>query len=507
MCNQKIAAGPFQANWESLQQYRCPAWFQDAKLGIFLHWGICTIPAFNGHYGRHMYFQHKPDNLDGSGWVDGSDRVYRYHVQTFGHPTEFGYKDFIPLWQAENFDADELTRLFRRVGAKYIVPLAVHHDNFDNWDSQHHRWNSVQMGPRRDIIGEWQSACAKHDMRFGFSTHLNGGHEARFFQGACDTTGPLAGVPYDTEDPDYQDLYIRRTPDRRQLLPGFGESYFNRHKDLLDRYTPDIWYVDGPLAYGEYGLQLGAHYYNLNRAKHGGDLQGVLNLKHSFPPGAATKDLECCLAPEISPDPWQGCTTMNPGWFYTRPGANATKSAEAGDSDNLGCESEDPLRHTAHSLIHMFLDMISKNGCMLLNVGQYADGSLSPVYVRELEKLGAWLSVNAEAVYGSRPWVVFGEGPAEFSGGLGSEPRHPWAGPNVRFTAQGETLYAFLYEWPDDRNCQIHSLQPDAFAVGRVELLATGEPLAFSQSAGGLAVTMPPRCTTEFAHCLRLSPA
>ena len=180
--------GKFKPDFESLKQYQCPEWFRDYKFGIFLHWGVNSVPGFNGHYGRYMYWQSKPENVEGTGWSEKGSDVYDHHVKNYGHPSKFGYKDFIPMWKAEKFDADKLAKFFKKIGAKYVVPMAVHHDNFDNWDSKYHKWNSVNMGPKRDIIGEWKKACQDNDLRFGVSSHFNGGHENVFFQGASDFT-------------------------------------------------------------------------------------------------------------------------------------------------------------------------------------------------------------------------------------------------------------------------------------------------------------------------------
>ncbi|MCG8684015.1 MAG: alpha-L-fucosidase, partial [Desulfobacterales bacterium] len=308
--------GKFKPDFESLKQYRCPEWFRDYKFGIFLHWGVNSVPGFNGHYGRYMYWQSKPENVEGTGWNEKGSDVYDHHVKNYGHPTKFGYKDFIPMWKAEKFDANKLARLFKKIGARYVVPMAVHHDNFDNWDSKHHKWNSVNMGPKRDIIGEWKKACQDNGMRFGVSSHFNGGHENVFFQGATDFTGPLAGVPYDSADPKYEDFYFKRTEDRKKILPEFGKEFLKRHLDLIDKYEPDLLYFDGGLPYGENGLKVAAHFYNRNMKAHDGRLEGVLNLKRGFPEGAATLDMEKGQADSLRELPWQTDTTINDGWFY-----------------------------------------------------------------------------------------------------------------------------------------------------------------------------------------------
>ncbi len=233
-----IADGPFEPKADSFcKHYTCPEWFRDAKFGIYSHWGLCTIPGFDGHYARFMYAQHEPQayrddkNIKRrpmSGYKPGRESVYEYHVKNFGHPSQFGYKDFIPLWKAEKFNAMELAALFKEVGAKYFGVMAVHHDNFDNYNSTYHEWNSVKMGPKKDIVGEWKKACEAYGLRLAVTSHLsNHGHEHVFFQGESDTTGPLKGVPYDTMDPANDGLYGYRTPDRLKLVnPRFAQHWY-----------------------------------------------------------------------------------------------------------------------------------------------------------------------------------------------------------------------------------------------------------------------------------------
>ncbi len=492
-----------------MKSYECPEWFRDAKFGIFLHYGVNSVPGYNGHYARHMYWQEKPDVVKGTGWTPDTPDVYRHHVETYGHPSVFGYKDFIPMWKAEKFDADQLAVFFKSIGAKYVVPMAVHHDNFDNWDSKHHRWNAVDMGPKRDLIGEWEKACRKHDLFFGVSSHFNAGHEHVFFQGNADTKGPLKGIAYDTQDPRYTDFYFKRRPDRRKILPEFGKDFLKRHIDLIDSYTPDLLYFDGPLPYGEYGMKVGAHFLNTSHAKTGGKNNGVLNLKRGFPKGGATKDIEKGQADKLLPEPWQTDTTINPGWFYLGSIKKAAVvDGEKSDRNAHPAVAGDGLRMNAGQIIDNLIDIVSKNGNMLLNVGQKADGSIPQVYKDELKKVGAWITKNGEAIYGTRPWIIYGEGPTQIKTGFDTEPLSPWKAEDIRFTTKGKTLYTFLLDTPKDGKITIKSLSSKQTELGKIStitMVGDDSSLTYSRTEDGLSVTLPEGLAQDFAHVLKIT--
>lgn len=499
----------FEPTWESLSQYECPEWFRDIKFGIFLHWGLNSVPGINGHYARHMYWQEKPVPVKGTGWTKDTPAIYKHHVKTYGHPSEFGYKDFIPMWKAENFDANQLATFFKSIGARYVVPVAVHHDNFDNWNSIHHRWNSANMGPKKDIVGDWKKACEEHGLRFGVSTHFNGGHEHVFFQGSTDATGPLAGVPYDTLDPEYEDLYGKRTPDHRKILPEFGDEFLKRHLQLIDDYEPDLLYFDGPLPYGDAGMQVAAHFHNTSIKKHGTQ-SGVLNLKRGFPDGAATLDIEKGQADKLRAKPWQTDTTINPGWFYLGntdeiDGIESFEQSYERSHNNEGKSSE--LRMDAALIIDNLVDIVSKNGNMLLNVGQKADGSISPIYIEELKKVGAWLELNGEAIYGSRPWKNFGEGPTQIKTGYDTEPLKPWSAKDIRFTTKGDTIFAIALDWPDE-DLIIKSLSTQELSleeITSIKLIGDKTSLKWERTNEGLIIKLPKKKSGNFAHVFKIT--
>ena len=494
-----IAAGPFAPSWDSLKQYQCPDWFRDAKFGIFMHWGPCTVAEENGWYGRTMYLQ---DLSQGAKCMPRHGQSYEYHVKKFGHPSTFGYKDLIPRWKAEKWDPDALVAFYKQIGARYVVPVAVHHDNFDCYDSSLQSWNSVNMGPKRDVAGEWKKACAKHGLRFGLASHSE--QAWHWFETAhgADVRGPLKGVPYDGrlrkadgrglwwEGHDPQDLYCRphawdAEPDEAHL-----RNWYLRTKEMVDKYQPDLLYFDGGLPFGDYGLRIAAHLYNANRAWHGGTLEAVLNIKHmpdEVNEQAAVLDIERGQSDRLREKPWQTDTTVNPGWFY-RPGQ---------------------LSLTAPVIVHNLADIVSKNGNLLLNVGLRADGTLPDEQRDVLLGVGRWLEVNGEAIYGTRPWTIYGEGPTRITKGRFNEPTKPYTVEDIRFTAKGDVLYAILLGWPENGSAVIRSLAAGApqgqGEITSISLLGSDAKLAWTRDAQGLSVKLPATKPCDHAYVLKIT--
>ena len=524
-----IANGPFKPIKQSfIDNYQCPEWFRDAKFGIYMHWGLNTVAGFDGHYGRFLYMQHEPEaakidretkrNPSMSGYKPGKEMVYQYHVQHFGHPTKFGYKDFIPLWKADKFNADSLAAFFKDCGAKYIGVMAVHHDNFDLYNSTYQPWNAYRMGPKIDIVGAWEKACKKEHLRFAITSHLsNGFHEHLFYQGETDATGPLAGVPYDTKDPKNDGLYGKRTPDRlRRLNPEFAQNWYHRTKELIDKYNPDLLYLDGGLPNGAYGLNLAAHFYNHNiKAK--GKLDGVFAIKDKSR-GGFTLDVELAGVKDIQPNPWQVDNTINPGWFYlgksiTSELPKTKKTDDAGMSVGTLTENgDDPVRLTADQIIDNLADIVSKNGNMMLNVGLKPDGSLSETYRKELVSIGQWLKTNGEAIYNTRPFTVFGEGPFKLpETGNFNDNQYHYTAEDIRFTQSkdGKIVYAILLDWPGNgKEIAIKSLgKKGLVSLKNVTLLATHESLKYSQDEEGLHILMPNKAVGEYAFVLMITGA
>lgn len=516
------ADGPVRPTPTSLAaNYHCPDWFRDSKFGIYMHWGLGTVAGFNGHYARYMYHQQEPAAARRdvathrwppmSGYQPGQEVVYQHHTNTFGHPSRFGYKDFIPLWHADKFDPAALARLYKDCGAKYIGVMAVHCDNFDNYDSTYQAWNSFRMGPRRDIVAEWKAACAGEHLRFAIGSHLsNEYHEHLFYQGESDADGPLQGVPYDTLDPQNDGLYGHRTPDRlRRLNPEFARNWYRRTQELIDKYNPDLLYLDGGLPNGDYGLNLAAHFYN-HYLKVNGHPEGVMTIKRTLPAGF-TLDIELAGADKILANPWQVDSTLNPGWFYlgaseSETSTNANRTDDAGMSAARAARSgPDELRLTAGQVIHNLVDIVSKNGNLLLNVGLRPDGSLPDTFRHELLEIGRWLQVNGEAVYGTRPYRIFGEGPFHLpKGGVTyNDNLYQFTAHDIRFTTKGGLLYAIVLALPS-APVVIKSLGLRAGTIGAVSLLGSPDRITWQQNGDALTIQPSSKWPCEHAIAYRV---
>lgn len=471
----KLARGPFKPDWKSLQQYRCPDWFRNAKFGIWAHWGPQAVPRQGDWYARNMY-------------QEGSDD-YKHHLATYGHPSKSGYKDIIPLWKADKWEPDRLMELYRKAGARYFVAQAVHCDNFDLWDSKFQRWNAVQMGPKRDMVGTWKQAALKQGMRFGVSEHL--GYSRCWFQTShgADKTGHFAGVPYDGADARWRTLYHPADPldcCRYSDAPDWQREWFNRIEDLVDHYQPDLLYSDGGIPFGEVGRSLVAHFYNESIRTHGGRLEAVYNCKlmkdsGDFVESVSVQDVERGAMREIQPLPWQ-TDTSNGDWYFR----------------------ENDRYKTAAQVIRLLADIVSKNGNMLLNIVQYPDGSLPPESATLLKELAAWMSINGEAIHGTRPWRVYGEGPTVVAGGHFKE-EFPFTARDIRFSTKGDALYALVLGWPDDGRLRIRALATSAGKIASVELLGASGELDWSQQDNGLRVTLPKKKPCDHAYALKIT--
>ncbi|MEO0796698.1 MAG: alpha-L-fucosidase [Verrucomicrobiota bacterium] len=489
MLQQDITAGegPFKASPESLQQFTCPEWFRDAKFGIWAHWGPQGGPKNGDWYARNLYMQ----DFDPG---DGPHRnVYDYHCERFGHPSEVGYKDVIKCWQAENFDPDALISLYKRVGAKYFMALAVHTDNVDCWDSKYHRWNSVNIGPKKDIVALWRDAVRKHGLRFGVSEHTSNYYHWFGTSHGADKTGPLAGVPYDGNDERYQDLYNSVYVDKKDewLTPAdypkeWAKEWYFRMKDLLDKYEPDLFYSDGAFALDEYSLAIVAYYYN-ESIRLNGKLEGAYTQKNhpglgTFIPGAGIFDIERGLAQGITEDPWQIDTCLG-NWFYEE-----------------GFEYKTP-----EMVLHFLIDVVSKNGNMMLSVPLRPEGTLDEGCTHILNEMQEWLDTNGEGIFSSRPWKVFGEGGVTaYESKCHNEAPIEAQENEFRFTKSkgGDTIYAFIMKYPGAKEIAINSFANEE-KVGSVELLGYG-PVSFSQDASSLKVTLPENAPSKYASTLKI---
>lgn len=512
-----VATGKFKPAWESLRQYRVPEWFRDAKFGLWAHWGPQCQPARGDWYAREMYSQ-------------GSDK-YREHVALYGHPSKFGFKDVIHEWKAENWDPEKLLALYERVGARYFFALANHHDNFDNWDSKYQPWNSVNLGPKKDLMAGWSAAARRHGMKFGVSVHA--AHAWSWYEVAqgADATGPLAGVPYDGKltradgkgtwwdgfDP--QDLYEQRhapSPGFAELLKihsrwswdngvvppdrAYCEKFYNRTMDLINRYHPDLLYFDDtalPLwPVSDAGLKIAAHFYNSHDRQSGDDgvmFNKILNDEQSR---CMAWDIERGSSNRIEAQPWQTDTCLG-DWHYSE------------------AVFKNHRYKTAADVVHLLVDVVSKNGNLLLNVPLRGDGTPDSDELAILEGIAAWMQINRECIYGTRPWTVFGEGPQietavpltgqGFNEGKGA----PFSDKDIRFTTKGGVLYAVVMGAPQG-TVRIHSLGTAAgllgAPVGSVELLGGSQPLAWSQTGPALEITVPASLPNPIAVVFRIVP-
>jgi alpha-L-fucosidase len=472
-----IAQGPFQPSIESLRQYQYPDWFRDSKLGIWAHWGPQAVPMFGDWYARHLYVQGHPQ--------------YKDHLEHYGHPTKLGHKDIIPLWKAEKWDPDRLMAMYKKAGARYFVSMGVHHDNFDLWNSTHHKWNAVKMGPHRDVVGDWQKAAKKLGLRFGVSEHL--GASFTWWQDShrSDKTGPLAGVPYDGADPQYHDLYHwpAAADDKGWYSkdPRWHHLWFARIRDLVDQYQPDLLYTDGGVPFGnETGLSMIAHLYNASASRNSGKADAVYTCKQKSE-GGWVEDLERGVMPGIRPLPWQTDTSIG-DWFYNR-----TWKYRGADW-----------------VIQMLVDIVSKNGNLLINVVQRPDGSLDPEAEKVLAEMAEWIAINGEAIYQTRPWLVHGEGPVRARGGHFKED-FAYTAKDIRFTSKGDhTLYAFALGWPAEKKLLIRSVARFPEVTGKIaaiELLGHQGPLKWTHDGDGLAIDLPDQKPCDYAIALKISGA
>lgn len=506
-----VARGPIQPTWESLvQNYRVPDWFRDAKFGIWAHWTAQCVPAQGDWYARRMYIQ--------------GDPAYDYHVKTYGHPSKFGFMEIDNLWKAERWEPEKLMARYKRAGAKYFFALANHHDNFDAYDSKHHAWNSVNVGPKKDIVGTWAKVARADGLRFGVSNHS--AHAWHWFQAAYgyDAEGPNAGVRYDAatltradgkgkwwDGLDPQELYTGRNlvvpngittikamkewhrkntgawnENPPPMNPAFTEKWFRRCQDLVDKYQPDVLYFDDTeLPLGQAGLDIVAHYYNADLARNKGKLEAVVNAKHMKPEhvAALVEDIERGVATGIRPHPWQTDTCIGQ-WHYSRAVAEQNRYKKVGQ------------------VVDMLLDIVSKNGNLMLSVPVRGDGTIDEHEVAFLEGMAAWMKTNDEGIFGSRPWRVYGEGPSTVEtpeagqfGGARDMRSKPYTIEDIRFTTKGDTLYAYLLAPHPAAQAVIKSLATNSPHTGgrKVEdvRLAGGGKLEWSQGAQSLSVKLP----------------
>ncbi|WP_391540449.1 alpha-L-fucosidase [Rubripirellula lacrimiformis] len=486
-----IAQGPFQPDWKSLGKYEIPQWYKDAKFGIFIHWGAYSVPAHGSEwYPRQMYIK---DQRRGVNFFD-------YHVKTYGPQKTFGYKDFIPEFKAEKFDAAQWAKLFKDTGARYVIPVAEHHDGFPMYDCAFTRWDASEMGPKRDVIAELSTAVRAEGMKFGVSSHR-----------AFNWMFYVRDESFDNADPSLADLYGRPLPflfdedaaDYQKKFPPqdqqFKDDWLARSCELVDKYKPDVFWFDFGItpkqdatyetnSYADHLKKFAAYYYN--QSSEWNDGLGIINYKfNAFPEDAAVLDKERSKMAEIRKPFWQTDTAVSSSsWGYTK----------------------NQKYKTPDRLVDDLVDIVSKNGCLLLNVGPRPDGTIPEEDQAILKAIGGWLDINGEAIYDTSYWTTFGEGPTSVSTGHVSEAKDkPFTAQDLRFTTRDDVLYVTGLAWPDNHRVKVASLAKGSKLytddVKSVTLLGSDETVTWTQDTDGLNVKLPKTRPSEFAYVLKIT--
>ncbi|MFI3318553.1 MAG: alpha-L-fucosidase [Rikenellaceae bacterium] len=487
-------APKFEKSIESLKQYECPEWFRDAKFGIWAHWGPQSVPMQGDWYARAMYEQHYSNK--------NKAHVYGYHLENYGHPSEFGFKDIIPLWKAEKFDPEALMKLYKAAGAKYFVSIATHHDNFDLWDSKFTRWDAVEMGPERDIVGDWQAAAKKEGLYFGVSEHLSAGYSWWQASKKSDVDGEYAGKPYDGVNPRNWDLYYDTTTTKYNPWTTengmFAQLWLARMTDLLESYKPDLVYSDGALPFGPYGEQMLAEFYNGNIEKNRGSLEAVYLAKPArhakgwalFDPEICVEDRERGSLTAIGERPWQTDTSIG-DWFYNKRYVNPDTGT---------------MYRSPYWVLTTLVDVVSKNGNMLLNVIQRPDGTIDQEVVELLGELAQWMEINGESIFSTRPWRVFGEGVQQREGKSDWAEDFHYTAQDIRYTRdkRDRVLYATVMAMPEG-----DITMREVAAVGReiksVTLLGSKQKIEWEMNGAGLLIKSPDTSSSKILPVFKIT--
>ena len=448
------AEHPFAPTAASFKTYECPEWFKDCKFGIWSHWGPDSVPGLFNNYAHDL-------------WHQGSEE-YKWHVEHYGHPSKFGYKEVIESWKAEKFDPNALVAKYKAAGAKYIVALATHHDNVDCFDSSFHEWNSVKHGPHKDIVGLWRDATLKAGLRFGVSSHADDrGWNYMYGAQLSDTNGPLAGVPYQGRDLSLASLYNSPTNERAKPSQEWLNGWEKRHLELVEKYTPDFLFLDGGIPHGQLGMNVIADYLNMNAKEHHGVEEGVVTT------GSLLPYRERGMSPTLQEKPWLDVSSIS-GWFYMNHNPHSDWHSNIKD---------------APTVIHTLADVVSKNGNLLMNFPQRGDGSLYPECEQVLEELTKWMPINGEAIFNTRPWTTYGEGPTQLDPKGMNELMRPMTWQDIRFTQSkdGMTLYAIVCGIPEGP-ITISSLGSITDKISSVTLLGSPDKIAWKTSPTGMVI-------------------
>ena len=470
--------GPFLPDWQSLAGYQVPDWYKDSKFGIFIHWGLYSVPAFgNEWYPRNMYIEGSEEN--------------KHHLSTYGPLTKFGYKDFIPMFKAEHYDPKSWARLFKQAGAQYVVPVFEHHDGFAMYDSQLSDWTAAAMGPHRDLAGELAEAVRSEGLHLGAATHriehdwfLDGGRKIE-----SDVNDPSYARFYGPAQSHFAERHAPLLQDWTHVSPEFANDWLARAAEIVEKYHPEIVYFDfwiGHPALRPYLARFAAFYYN-ESSKRGA--VGVINYKaDAMQKDSAVLDVERGQLAEIRPKYWQTDTSLsNKSWGYIQ---------------------NDTFK-TPDFVVHELIDIVSKNGNLLLNIGPRSDGTIPEEAQQTLLEVGGWLKLNGEAIYSTRPWRVYGEGPTKIAEGpMHDTDTQSYTAEDFRFTTKGDTLYAIEMAWPSKHEAVIHSLGTTASGsvekIGSVKLLGSDAELQFEQRSDGLHIQVPEQAPGKYAYVFRL---
>jgi len=466
-----VSTAQIEPTWESMAvNYQVPEWFQNGKIGVWTHWGIPSAidenrPNDGSHYGRRMYGVE--DYLGGSaGDIEMTRVLSQWHAKNYGPPAEFGYEDLIPLFKAEKWDPEGLVKFFKACGARFIMPVATHHDNFDMYDS-FNPWNAVKMGPHRDTIREWKDAAAKQGLKFGVSTHLY--WSPRFFNAARKFQKP--GTP------EWQFFNMDYDPQGFSYQDSWNQYWYARCWDLIEKYDPDMFNNDAPFPDENRGKSLGvklfSSFINRDLKENKGEQTVVFSCKNGSKDRAAfTYNLERGSSADIQPEPWMWATDLSGGWFYRKGAVN---------------------RMSIPVMVGNAVDAISKNGVVMMNVALRGDGTLPEDQGAYLIAFGDFLKTCAEGIYGTRAWKTFGEGPLKMKDGRQGENHQSFTQNDIRFTAKDGNLYAFVLARPTE-DILIKTLATGGLLdrkIGDIALLGSKERIKWSRSPNGLTIRLP----------------
>lgn len=467
--------GPYEPKWNSLSAYNVPEWFKDAKFGLYTHWGPYSVPAcgpLGCWYPHNMYRK-------------GTEQ-YEFHVKNYGTPEEFGYKDFVPLFTAKKFDADEWAELFKQAGARFAGPVAEHHDGFAMWDSKYSEWNAMKMGPKRDVVGELEKAIKGRGMKFVTTFH----HSTKwgYF--------PVWDERFDCSDPQYSGLYgpIHSKNEKPNAL--FLDEFVGKIKEVIGKYRPDLIWFDWGLGRMQesYVKDFFAYYYN---SSVDWEKEVIVAYKgHTIPPVTGVVDYEDGRTSILTYYVWMTDMCMGDPTSWSHVAGQKFKSAD--------------------HLVDILIDIVSKNGVLLLNVGPKADGIIPETAKQRLLDMGKWLKINGEAIYGTRPWTKYGEGPSYLEGvdeynifgGPDEEP--DYSGKDIRFTVKNNVLYAIALGWPG-KELVIRTLRrwapqedDEKGEIKSITMLGDGKKLEWKFSEKGLTIKTPKEKPCEHAFVFKI---